>query len=175
MERAHVSRASVEIAASSADVWDALVTPATAKKYFFGADVHSDWRESSAITFTGAFNGRAYHEKGTILHELRTEETQVALPESVKLEEGRPYTWEVSARRSDGARYSSLGDFSIAPQALRERAVALRPAAGAPASEQAAYAMWLDGQGLTDAARAVWRQLALQRPDDPMLKSLAGP
>lgn len=67
MERQHVSRASIEIAASSAEVWDALVTPATAKQYFFGADVRSDWTEGSAITFTGTFNGNAYHEKGTIL------------------------------------------------------------------------------------------------------------
>ena len=67
MERQHVSRASIEIAASSAEVWEALVNPATAKTYFFGADVHSDWTEGSAITFTGAFNGKTYREKGTIL------------------------------------------------------------------------------------------------------------
>jgi len=52
---------------TSADVWDALVNPATAKEYFFGAKVRSDWKEGSPITFTGEFNGNAYHEKGTIL------------------------------------------------------------------------------------------------------------
>jgi hypothetical protein len=57
MERKHMSRASIAIEASSADVWDALVNPATAKVYFFGAEVHSDWKEGSPITFTGAFNG----------------------------------------------------------------------------------------------------------------------
>jgi uncharacterized protein YndB with AHSA1/START domain len=67
MERKYVSKASIAIEASSADVWDALVNPATAKAYFFGAEVHSDWKEGSAITFTGAFNGNSYHEKGTIL------------------------------------------------------------------------------------------------------------
>lgn len=67
MERKLVSRASIAIEASSADVWDALVTPATAKAYFFGAEVHSDWKEGSPITFTGEFNGNSYHEKGTIL------------------------------------------------------------------------------------------------------------
>jgi uncharacterized protein YndB with AHSA1/START domain len=67
MERRHVSRASIEIEASSADVWDALVNPAAAKEYFFGAKVRSDWKEGSPITFTGEFNGNAYHEKGTIL------------------------------------------------------------------------------------------------------------
>lgn len=67
MEREHVSRASIAIAASSADVWDALVNPATAKAYFFGAEVRSDWKAGSPITFTGEFNGNAYREKGTIL------------------------------------------------------------------------------------------------------------
>ena len=67
MEREHVSRASIAIEASSADVWDALVNPATASKYFFGAKVHSDWKEGGPITFTGEFNGNSYHEKGTIL------------------------------------------------------------------------------------------------------------
>ena len=67
MERKHVSRASIEIEASSADVWDALVNPATAKTYFFGAEVRSDWKAGSSITFTGEFNGNAYREKGTIL------------------------------------------------------------------------------------------------------------
>jgi uncharacterized protein YndB with AHSA1/START domain len=67
MEREHVSRASIEIEASRAAVWDALVNPATAKEYLFGAKVHSDWNEGSPITFTGQFNGRSYHEKGTIL------------------------------------------------------------------------------------------------------------
>ena len=67
MERPHVSMASTAIDASAADVWDAFVNPATAKAYFFGAEVRSDWQPGSPITFTGAFNGRSYHEKGTIL------------------------------------------------------------------------------------------------------------
>ena len=67
MERRHVSRASIAIDASSAEVWDALVNPATAREYFFGARLASDWQEGSPITFTGEFNGNSYHEKGTIL------------------------------------------------------------------------------------------------------------
>lgn len=62
-----MSRASIEIDASSADVWDTFMNPANAKEYFFGAEVRSDWIEGSPITFTGEFIGNAYHEKGTIL------------------------------------------------------------------------------------------------------------
>jgi hypothetical protein len=60
MERRHVSMASTAIEASGSDVWDALVNPATAKAYFFGAEVHSDWKEGSPITFRGEFNGNSY-------------------------------------------------------------------------------------------------------------------
>jgi uncharacterized protein YndB with AHSA1/START domain len=67
MERQHVSTASIAIEGSSADVWDALVNPAIAKAYFFGAKVDSDWQEGGPITFTGEFSGNSYHEKGTIL------------------------------------------------------------------------------------------------------------
>lgn len=43
------------------------MNPATAKEYFFGANLRSDWKEGSPITLTGEFNGNAYREKGTIL------------------------------------------------------------------------------------------------------------
>ena len=36
-------------------------------------------------------------------------------------------------------------------------------------------ALWLDSQGLADEARGVWRRVASERPDDPMVKKLAGP
>jgi uncharacterized protein YndB with AHSA1/START domain len=42
MERKHASMASIEVEASSAEVWDALVNPATAREYFFGAGIRSD-------------------------------------------------------------------------------------------------------------------------------------
>jgi uncharacterized protein YndB with AHSA1/START domain len=70
MERKHVSRASIDIEAPRAEVWDALVDPATVRRYFFGAMVRTDWKEGSPITFTGEFHGTAYHEKGTILQYL---------------------------------------------------------------------------------------------------------
>lgn len=122
----------------------------------------------------GPYRFELADDKGKVLHEARTEATQMVLPDSVSLAEGKAYTWEVSARRSDGVRFSSFGDFTIATKDLRDRARELRPQASAGMSEWAAYALWLDGQSLADEARGVWRQLAKDRPDDPMLKALAG-
>jgi uncharacterized protein YndB with AHSA1/START domain len=60
---AEVSRT---IAAKPAEVWDAITTPATLKKFFLGADVESDWTVGSPITFKGEHEGKHYEDKGEI-------------------------------------------------------------------------------------------------------------
>jgi uncharacterized protein YndB with AHSA1/START domain len=49
------------------DVWHALTTPRELKKYFFGADVVSDWIVGHPIRMRGEFKGKAYEDKGEIL------------------------------------------------------------------------------------------------------------
>ena len=109
-----------------------------------------------------------------LLHEARVESTELRLPESVTLAEGKTYTWEVSTRQANGASFASFGDFTVASAALRAQAAKLKPSAGAPVSDRVAYAAWLGSQELNDDARAAWRQLSDERPDDPQLKALAG-
>jgi uncharacterized protein YndB with AHSA1/START domain len=48
-------------------VWKALIDPAAVKQYMFGADVRSDWKVGSAITWSGEFNGKAYKDTGEVL------------------------------------------------------------------------------------------------------------
>jgi uncharacterized protein YndB with AHSA1/START domain len=55
------------IDASPEDVWHALTTPRELKKYFFGADVESDWVVGHPIRMRGEFKGHAYEDKGEIL------------------------------------------------------------------------------------------------------------
>jgi uncharacterized protein YndB with AHSA1/START domain len=62
-----VSKATASIGASKDQVWKALVTPQAIKQYMFGADVQSDWRTGSAITWTGEVKGKQYEDKGVIL------------------------------------------------------------------------------------------------------------
>lgn len=61
-----VARASIEIAASAANVWDALVNPQVIKQYMFGTTVDSDFKEGSPITWKGEWKGKAYEDKGRI-------------------------------------------------------------------------------------------------------------
>lgn len=60
------SRVHTTIAASPPDVWKALMTPATFKKFFFGSDVDTDWKVGSPITFKGEFKGKTYEDKGVV-------------------------------------------------------------------------------------------------------------
>ena len=61
------ARATILIEASRADVWEALVSPEAIKQYMFGADVETDWKEGSPITWSGEFKGKKFEDKGKIL------------------------------------------------------------------------------------------------------------
>ncbi len=66
-----IAMASVTIAASAADVWEALVRPAAIKTYMFCATVTSDWVVGSPIVWIGEWQGRPYEDKGVILQIVR--------------------------------------------------------------------------------------------------------
>ena len=59
--------ASTMIHAAPAVVWDALTNPESIKKYMFGTDVTTTWREGSPIYWKGEWKGRSYEDKGIVL------------------------------------------------------------------------------------------------------------
>jgi uncharacterized protein YndB with AHSA1/START domain len=66
MKQAITAETSIEIEASSSEVWKALTTPATIKKYLMGTNVSTNWKEGSTITYEGEYNGKNYKDKGII-------------------------------------------------------------------------------------------------------------
>ena len=48
-------------------VWDALINPEIIKKYLFGTEVLSDWKEGSPLIFRGEWEGKPFEDKGNIL------------------------------------------------------------------------------------------------------------
>jgi len=61
-----IAEVSVSINAGKSKVWKALTTPELIKKYLMGTNVTSDWKEGSAITYQGEYNGKTYQDKGVI-------------------------------------------------------------------------------------------------------------
>ena len=61
-----IADATIEIDATPGEVWKAITTPSEIKKYLMGTNVTSEWKEGSAITYEGEYNGKKYHDKGII-------------------------------------------------------------------------------------------------------------
>ncbi|HOZ86177.1 MAG TPA: SRPBCC family protein [Bacteroidia bacterium] len=58
---------SIEIDASPAKVWTAITSPPLIKKYLFGTEVKTDWKQGSPITYEGEYEGKTYEDKGIIV------------------------------------------------------------------------------------------------------------
>lgn len=61
-----VLKKTIAIEAPVAHVWKAITDPETIRAYAFGTNVQSDFKKDSAITYTGIWKGKEYHDKGVI-------------------------------------------------------------------------------------------------------------
>jgi uncharacterized protein YndB with AHSA1/START domain len=61
------TEASISIEASRDEVWRALTDPEQIRRWFFGVDTETDWREGSPIVHRGELGGKPYEDKGTIV------------------------------------------------------------------------------------------------------------
>lgn len=68
MQKTFTATAAMTIHAPVTKVWEALVTPELIKKYLFGTEVITDWKVGSPITYKGVWEGKAYEDKGKVLH-----------------------------------------------------------------------------------------------------------
>ena len=67
MNKGLIAHVSIHIHAPNAKVWDALVNPKMIRKYMFGTEVVSEWKEGSPIVWKGVWEGKSYEDKGIIL------------------------------------------------------------------------------------------------------------
>ena len=61
------SSGSVTIDAPVEEVWSAITTPATIKRWFFGVETETDWQPGSPLVHRGEWQGKPYEDKGEIL------------------------------------------------------------------------------------------------------------
>jgi len=57
----------IEIKRDVETVWNALTDPELIRQYLSNTRVATDWEVGSPISFMGDHEGKAYHDKGTIL------------------------------------------------------------------------------------------------------------
>ena len=63
----NIATAETTINTSADKVWSALTDPEMIRKYMFGTNVNSEWKEGSKITWQGEWEGKQYEDKGKIL------------------------------------------------------------------------------------------------------------
>jgi uncharacterized protein YndB with AHSA1/START domain len=66
MKATLTAETSITIKATPSEVWEAITTPSSIKKYLMGTTVKTDWQEGSPISYEGEYNGKKYQDKGTI-------------------------------------------------------------------------------------------------------------
>src|SRR5512147_361354 len=71
MQFENMASQSVTIQATPERVWEGLVNPHLIKKYLFGAEVRSDWKEGSPITWNGESGRKRFEGKGVIQNIVR--------------------------------------------------------------------------------------------------------
>jgi hypothetical protein len=110
---------------------------------------------------------------GGAVYGTETDSRALRLPQSVLLQPGALYRWEVSVRSNGDHLQSVRATFRSASEEVRAQAQVLRPDRGASFAGRVAYAAWLDQMELRDEARRWWRELATERPDAAALRERA--
>jgi len=67
MSKGLIATATIDINVSVDRVWKALTTPEIIKKYMFGTEVVSEWKEGSPIVWKGQWEGKPYEDKGNVI------------------------------------------------------------------------------------------------------------
>lgn len=129
------AKVSTDIKAPPAEIWSALTDPDMIKRYFFGADVETDWEEGSPIRFKGQWDGKSFEDKGEILE--------------VEPERRLSYThWSGLSGKPDKPENYHHVTYQLEPKGDQTRVSIIQDGAESPQAQAASEKNWrmvLDG------------------------------
>ena len=103
MKNKLIAETSITIEAPASEVWEAITTPSLIKKYLMGTKVTTDWKEGSAISYEGEYDGKKYHDKGTIKKIEPEKIFQSTYWSSAGTQEDKPENYNLVTYKLDGA------------------------------------------------------------------------
>jgi uncharacterized protein YndB with AHSA1/START domain len=112
-----IAKTQTTIHASPGKVWDALTKRELVKKYMMGADVKSDWKVGSSLTYSGVYKDKPFEEKGVIRKIepgklLQATHFSTTSGKKDKPENYALITWELNEK--DGATVVTVSQVGIA-------------------------------------------------------------
>lgn len=105
-----------------------------------------------------------YAADNSVIHESTTEQNILRPGAALALKPGARYRWKVDAL-GVSRPISTGGGFTVADSGAREDMLSLRTAAGSDPAGRAFYATTLEANGYTHDARAEWKALAREYPE----------
>jgi hypothetical protein len=126
------------------------------------ADPEFEW---DAVPGAKGYRLVVYGTENQILYEGTSEHPRMRAGSALELQPGRRYSWKVDAL---GVRkpVSARGSFALAEEPARLDAAARKQSAGRDAPARVFYAISLEAQGHAHDARAEWRALARDFPEE---------
>jgi hypothetical protein len=121
--------------------------------------------EWTALPAAKAYRLVVYGPDNSVIHEMRTEKNSARPGSALTLEPGKRYRWKVDALGVQKPQTTS-GTFTVADDSARRELLAARPGGGDTAA-RAFYATQLEMQGHAHDARAEWKALAREFPNEP--------
>jgi hypothetical protein len=111
-----------------------------------------------------------YGPDNSIVYEGTTQQNSMRV--GAALQPGKNYRWKVDALGVSRPS-SPQGSFAVADEPVRERLLGMKRSAGAELGARAFYATALEAEGHSHDARAEWKALAREYPNEPeiMLRS----
>ena len=106
-----------------------------------------------------------YGADNSVIHEMRTERNSARPGPALVLEPGKRYRWKVDALGVQKPQSTSC-TFTVAEEAARTEILGLKASAGSDAAARAFYATQLEAQGHAHDARAEWKALAREFPNE---------
>ena len=120
--------------------------------------------EWTALPGAKAYRLVVYGPDNAVIHEMRTEKNNARPGSALALEPGKRYRWKVDALGVQKPQ-STSGVFTVADDTVRSELVAAKPGGGDTAA-RAFYATQLEMQGHAHDARAEWKALAREFPNE---------
>ena len=120
--------------------------------------------EWTALPAAKSYRLVVYGPDNSVIHEMRSDRNSARPGSALKLEPGKRYRWKVDALGVQKPQ-STNGAFTVADDAVRSELVAAKPGGG-DAAARAFYATQLEMQGHAHDARAEWKALAREFPNE---------
>lgn len=113
-----------------------------------------------------------YTVYNSVIHESTTERNSARPGAALALKPGASYRWKVDAL-GVSKPVSTSGSFEVAAPGVQEQMLALKASTGSDAAARAFYATTLEANGYAHDARAEWKSLAREYPEQAEFRQRA--